>query len=632
MKSHYRNKIKTSILAVGLLFTLGSCKKYLDQQPITAVGSEMVFKDVPTTLQALAGVYSRLAGDNAYGLKLALHYPVDSDIMMGPSGPNDDRRGMAHYSLTPRNTELADPFAQLFEGIMLANICIDEIPKMDMYTKGSDQQKKQLQRMYGEALTLRAQFYFEAVRNWGDLPLHFEPSYIQAPKEPFPSRADRDIIYDRILEDLKQASSLVPWRNEVTAIGDQIDERITKGTVKALRARIALFRGGYSLRQDGTIKRPTNYLDFYKIARDETSEIIASNQHSLYPNYKGLWKDIVCGKQVVDPNGELMFQVTAIGGTGMADSRLGYANGPRVNGQGNSFVNPLPNYLYLFDSSDIRRDVTIAPYDVQVDGVSKTGLAINAMRDGKYRRDWITPAVPPTSQVQRFGLKWQLLRYSDVLLMYAEAENELNGPLSSTGSLTPLEALNMVRRRSVAPAPGVIVNITSAMATDKAIFFKYLVRERALELGAEGIRKYDLIRWNLLATGLKEAYDNMALMGSRSTTEMTYTYMANPPAYAAVPAQLPSNMYFRNTAPRPTGDNASIWVNSYYLPVTGGTPTGTAAVAWASASGITSPIISPTIPRYGYTNFVSGKNELFPIPQSAIEANTNLKPQNPRYQ
>ena len=622
MKSKYLNKIAIIATAFILLST-GGCKKYLDQQPLTAVGSEMVFKDVPTTLQALAGVYGRMAGDNAYGLKLALHYPVDDDILMGPSGNNDDRRAMAHFSLTSLNAELAAPFNQLFEGIMLANICIDEIPKMEKYSSGSEQEKKQLQRMYGEALTLRAQFYYEALRNWGDLPEHFKPSYIQAATEPFPVRVNKDGLYDHILTDLKDAANLVPWRNEVSGIGDQLDERITKGTIKALRARIALARGGYSLGQNGTVSRPGNYLDFIKIARDETNEIITSNQHSLFPDYKGLWKDIVCGKQTVDPSGELMFQVTAIGGGGTADSKFGYANGPRVNGAGNSFVNPLPSYLYLFDSTDVRRDVTIAPYDVFVDNDKKIGMAITAMRDGKYRRDWIKPAIPGTSAVQYFGLKWQLIRYSDVLLMFAEAENELNGPTTAA-----YNAINMVRRRGY----GLPVSSTSAVdipaGLNKADFFKYIVRERALELGAEGIRKYDLIRWNLLGQGLKEANDNMALMGLRSTATMSYTYMAGYPSYAAVPANLPSNMYYRgtSTAPLSTGDNSSIWVHSYYKTNTN-PGTGYTSVAWVNSS-LTTTMITPTIPRYGYTNFRTGKSELFPIPQSAREANKNLT-QNP---
>ena len=624
MKSNYMNKVTTLAIAF-ILLGIGGCKKYLDQQPITAVGSEMVFKDVPTTLQALAGVYGRLAGDNAYGLKLALHYPVDDDILMGPSGNNDDRRAMAHFSLTSLNAELAAPFNTLFEGIMLANICIDEIPKMEKYSSGAEQEKKQLQRMYGEALTLRAQFYYEAIRNWGDLPEHFIPSYIQASAEPFPVRVGKDGLYDRILADLKAAADLVPWRNEVAGMGDQLDERITKGTVKALRARIALARGGYSLSQSGTVSRPTNYLDFIKIARDETNEIITSNQHSLFPDYKGLWKDIVCGKQTVDPNGELMFQVTAIGGGGTADSKFGYANGPRVNGAGNSFVNPLPSYLYLFDSTDTRRDVTIAPYDVFVDNDKKIGMAITAMRDGKYRRDWIKPAIPGTSAVQYFGLKWQLIRYSDVLLMFAEAENEISGP-----GVAAYNAINMVRRRGYSLPLSSTSPVDVPAGLSKADFFKYVARERALELGAEGIRKYDLIRWNLLGQGLKESNDNMALMGLRSTTPMTYTYMAGYPSYAAVPANLPSNMYYRGTAAAPlaTGDNSSIWVHSYYKTNTN-PGTGHTSVAWVNSS-LTTTMITPTIPRYGYTNFRTGKSELLPIPQSAREANKNLT-QNPGY-
>lgn len=614
------NKIITLSAVVLLTAGVGGCKKFLDQQPISEVGADAVFNDVPTALQALAAAYNRLAGDNAYGLRLALHYPVDNDLLMGPTGNNDDRRAMAHYALTAGNSELSNPFNNLFAGIAAANICIDRIPKMDMYNSGSDQQKAQLRRMHGEALTLRAQFYFEALRNWGDLPVHFEPPYVAAPKNSFPVREDRDMIYDQLLADLAQAATLVPWRNEVVNIGDQLDERITKGTVKALRAKIALFRGGYSLRQSGNMQRPGNYKEFYQIARTETNDIITSGQHGLYNDYKGLWKDVVCGRQVVDPAGELMFQVTAIGQGGVADSKLGYANGPRVAGRGNSFVNPLPNYFYLFDSTDRRRDVTIAPYDVAADGITKIGQAITSMRDGKYRRDWIkNPTVDPASAVQYFGIKWQLIRYADVLLMFAEAENELAGPTAAA-----YNAVNMVRRRGFGKAmntPDAAVDIPAALST--ADFFKYLVRERALELGAEGIRKYDLIRWNLLGTALNEAKANMTIM-STATGTMGYSYMAGPPDYAANVANLPLNMYYSTTA---QGDDASIWVNSLYNPAPATTPTGTTRVSWVAPAIQTTIVTSSTRYAFGYT---TNKSELFPIPQAAREANPNLT-QNPGY-
>ena len=266
----------------------------------------------------MAGVYSRLSGDQGYGIRLSLYYPVDNDEMQGPTGAGDnDRRDIARYIATSGNAQLEKPFNQLFQGIEYANICIDNIPKMDLYSNGTDQQKKQLQRMYGEALTLRAQFYFEAIRNWGDLPAHFSPASALALTIPFPKRVDRDTLYNQLLSDLKMAEDLVPWRNDLGTIGDAPDERITKGTVKGLRARIALFRGGYSLRSDGTLKRDADYQTYYQIARDECNDIITSGQHALNPSFRSLWKDQVCAHAVADPQGELMFQVSAIGLKGL---------------------------------------------------------------------------------------------------------------------------------------------------------------------------------------------------------------------------------------------------------------------------------------------------------------------------
>jgi len=184
----------------GLILILGSCKKYLDQQPITAVGTDVVFNSVDNARSALIGVYNQLTGDNGYGLKVSLYFPVGTDENQGPTGAADlGRRDFPLYATTPGNTQMGGSYNQLFKGVQYANLCIANIPEMDLYGSGSDQQKKQLQRMYGEALTLRAQFYYESIRNWGDLPAHFESAEIQATKDPFPKRTNRDSLYDRIL-------------------------------------------------------------------------------------------------------------------------------------------------------------------------------------------------------------------------------------------------------------------------------------------------------------------------------------------------------------------------------------------------------------------------------------------------
>lgn len=618
MNSKYFNKL-TIISATAFLLVSTGCKKYLDQQPITDVDSKVVFKDVASTYKAIAGVYSRLVGDAGYGIRLSLYYPVDNDEMQGPTGAGDnDRRDIARYAATSGNAQINNPFNQLFQGIEYANICIENIPKMDMYTSGSDQEKKQLQRMYGEALTLRAQFYLEAIRNWGDLPAHFVPAAQQILTDPFPKRVSMDTIYDRLLTDLQQAATLLPWRNEVSSIGDVPNERITKGAAKALRARIALFRGGYALRNNGPMTRGSNHLNYYAIAKTECNDIMNSGQHALNPSFKALWKDQVCARAVNDPQGELMFQASAIGLTGAEDTKLGFYNGPRVNNNGNSSVNPLPSYLYLFDSTDQRRDVTVCLYFSNTNG-TRVAQAITNLTDGKYRRDWITnPIVSPTDAVQYFSLKWQILRYSDVLLMYAEAENEINGATASA-----YNALNMVRRRGYGKpinTPDASVDIPTGLSAID--FFKAIVRERALELGGEGVRKYDLIRWNLLGIALAESKANMIKM-STNTAMIDPTYMAGLPSYCKT-TTLPARMFYFTTTTSDNNGIGGIFFNSLYktAPPATPVPTGTLAVNWLTtainATGTNSPV-----GRYA-TNFVTGKGELMPIPQPARDANFNL--------
>jgi hypothetical protein len=582
---------------------LMSCKKYLDQQPITELGTEQVFSDVPNATKAVASAYSRLVGDAGYGIRLSLYYTVDNDEMQGPTGAGDnDRRDIARFTVTSGNAQLTNPFNQIFTGIEFANNCIDNIPKMAMYTNGTDVEKKQLQRLHGEALTLRAQFYLEAIRNWGDVPAHFTSASNLAGANPFPKATDRDSLYEVLLADLKQAATLVPWRNELASISSAQDERITKGTVKALRARIALYRAGYSLRKNGSMAQGSTPEVYYKIALDECNEIIASGQHSLNPSFKSLWKDQVGKRVSSDPNGELMFQASATGRTGVADTKLGYYNGPKVGNFGNVSINVLPSYFYAFDSTDLRRDVTCAPYNIATNGVTKIGQAITAINDGKYRRDWISnPTVAPTDAIQYFGLKWQIIRYSDVLLMFAEAENQLNGPTAAA-----YNAINQVRRRGYGKSISATdAKVDLAAGLSKSAFFNAIVKERSLELGGEGVRKFDLIRWNLMASKI-------------AATKKTLTDMSN---RVGAYANLPQSMYYFTTA---TGDDKSIWSNSLYAPAPSATPSGTTKIVWMSSA-----INTTAISRFA-TGFVTGKSELLPFPQPVLDANFNLK-QNPGY-
>jgi hypothetical protein len=288
---------------------------------------------------------------------------------------------------------------------------------------------------------------------------------------------------------------------------------------------------------------------------------------------------------------------------------------------GNAAINVLPSYFYLFDSLDKRRDVTIAAYNLNPDARTKlaigssTSSAATLMNPGKFRRDW-NVNVAPTYTGQFLGLKWQILRYADVLLMFAEAENEINGSTAAA-----YNAVNRVRRRGFGrPVAVADPDVDLPAGLSKADFFKAIVRERSLELGGEGVRKYDLLRWNLLATALAETKTNLGKLATAKSM-VSWTYMLQPPAYA-MSDNLPLSMYFKNNS---TSDDLSVlYVNSFFKPTPPTVPSGTTTVAW-----LHSTISTVALARFA-TGFTPGRSELFPIPQTARDANFNLT-QNPGY-
>jgi hypothetical protein len=202
--------------------------------------------------------------------------------------------------------------------------------------------------------------------------------------------------------------------------------------------------------------------------------------------------------------------------------------------------------------------------------------------------------------------------------MLAEAENEINGP-----TVAAYNALNMVRRRGFGKpisTPDAVVDIPSGLS--KSDFFKALVRERALELGGEGIRKYDLIRWNLLATAIAESKANMVRM-STSAAMTNPTYMFGYPSYC-ITTNLPVFMYYNTNTTSEDPNIGGLWRNSLYKTAPTTTPTGTTRVNWARAE------VNTTANARFATGFATGKGELLPIPQPARDANINLS-QNPGY-
>lgn len=636
-----KNKQYCICILIILVTSLGACKKFLEPEAVSSFDTEYVFDNVQNARKALLGAYMSLSGDYGYGIRISGYWPYDSDEMIKGTNPNTNDEGqlLAKYLGIPSNLQITNPFNQMYQGIERANLCIYNIPKMPKYTDGAAQDQAQLKRMHGEALVLRAQYYYELCRNFGDVPAQWLPSQYES--ELYKPRMSRDTIYDHLLRDLLLAEELMPWRMEVLNIGDPIDQRFTKGTAKALRAKIALTRGGYSLSvSQQTMVRPADYLEYYKIAREECASIIANAaQHSLLPSYKSLFKDYLLAHNLNDPAGEFIMVASMASGTN-SDSKLGIQTGTRVNGVGGGNVNILPTYFYMFDSTDLRRDVTCVPYEITFDTI-KTGHAINGIYDGKFRKEWVSnpsfifsagnsstssrPAI--NNSLQNMQLSWPLIRFADVLLWFAEAENELNGAPTAA-------AIDAVSRVNLRGHGGSYSETPPVIPTDKTGFFKFLIKERMLEFGNEGIRKYDLIRWNLLSTAIQETRARLQAWADATTSSHpplpAYTYMENGPSYASDASQFPNYLYFVKTPSRSDVDTFNPFLYSFYKPgPTESAPAGLVRVNWWL--GGTAVASAQTLTNAFAQGFIPNKSELMPLPQTQRDVNPNLSPQNPGY-
>ncbi|MFW0714895.1 RagB/SusD family nutrient uptake outer membrane protein [Pedobacter sp. N23S346] len=594
------------VMTIAAVCINTSCKKYLDVQSPSTSSPDVVFENIENTNAALIGVYNRLCGDNGYGSRISTLFGVTADdFRTSGSYSSSDRRGISMYGASSDNTDLTNPFLQLYQGVERANICIKYIPASKLFNEGSEADKTKMKRYLGEALTLRAQFLHELIRNWGDVPVSFVPS---ADAETlFGGNVDRNLTYDKIIADLKTAEDLVPWRSGITEYGSF---RFTKGAIKALRARLALARGGYYLKGNQNV-RSSDYLTYYKIAFDECLDLMNNRaEHSLNPSFENVFKTLH-GPRLDDAH-ELMFEVAAFGSNAATDSKLGYYNGVRFNsastyGTGGGGMNAIPTYFYEFDvTKDSRRDVTIGVFEITASSKKIINTLFN-MTDGKFRKSWTT--VNGSSAAQTFGVNWPMIRFADVLLMYAEADNEINGAPSATA----VSALQEVQKRAYL---GFETQIPATAAT-KTDFFNAIVKERLLEFGGEAIRKYDLIRWNLLGTKFEE------------TRAKIRSLIAGTGAYAGVPDYIyaKEGNYLLGTS---VNEVATLDLfggtpnNVFVSPGLGvsSAPTGYTTKNWRKAVTEENSITSTSTGIAFY--FEANKKELFPYPKTALIENTKM--------
>lgn len=474
--------------ASALLLGTPACEDSLTETPYSFYSVNTFFKNVNQATMSVMGIYEVLGQLDTYGRSSSMAYAVDNDqdYMRGAS-LSGNQRLVAHYAVTPAHSWIQTSWQLYYQGIDRANLAIRKIEEMELFENGSESEKSELRRLLGEALFLRGLIYFDLVRFWGDVPFKTTPTALGDDLR-LP-RTNREEVYDQIVADIETAIPLLPEASK-----KKNDERVGKGAARGILTRILLARGGYSLQMNGQTTRLPNYKDYYAKALEQTSAIIASGEHSLNPSYEEIFRNYCSLK--LEPK-ESMFEIAFfnVNGNDQNSSIVGTWNSPLTDinspyGRANSFINTHPLFYRSFETNDLRRDVAVATFQVNAQGqeIPMTGNRDAEWAPGKWRRNWqgTSPKNPNNTDIN-----WVMLRYSDVLLMHAEASNELKGGPDADA----YNAVNLVRRRAGLP------DLEAGLS--QSAFFEKIVVERGHELCFEGWRKFDLIRWNRLGDYLR---------------------------------------------------------------------------------------------------------------------------------
>ncbi|WP_239469084.1 RagB/SusD family nutrient uptake outer membrane protein [Bacteroides caecigallinarum] len=515
--------IKKILISVSVILFASSCEDKLTERPLSYYEKSEFFKSEENAEMGIVGIYNvlpSLYGDNEMAF-------ASSDDTYYVSGTNSDnaRRDISHYRLSTTNKYVESVWNDTYKGLERANYMIEGIEQMKGYSKSAV-----LQSLVAEAKFLRAFFSFNLVKYWGDVP--YKTFYTTNYEDTYQPRTSRDEIYNQIVDDLCFAKSHLEWATEADS-----PERATQGAARALLMRALLFRAGYSLNMNGELTRPDDEIrhEYYNQIVSEW-EAFAESNHGFYEGgYEELFKSFSAGKLNTK---ESIFEVafyTLDGKTG-ARGYWGTYNGPYVDapviknteskkymGRANALFRVIPEWYDFFDSNDKRRDVMICRYKYEWDKEKYNHVKVSQERSkknwypGKWRREWMPVGYRDPNLTD---VNYCNIRYADVVLMAAEAYNEL-GKTTEAWSL-----INKVRERAEATqinssnysdfykAPKVYDLPFIDDGNEQGRIRTALYWERGFELAFELHRRFDLVRWGILAEAVKLTGDKSVVNAS----------------------------------------------------------------------------------------------------------------------
>ncbi len=502
---------------------LTSCDDFLDVSPESSFPADEIFGSETETKAMMGTIYSKLTDGNLYGIAWPHTFNTNTDVEMRTSSTQTSTSGNGDdvhcFDMRSLWTSLERTWNTAYEAINYANDFLENMEASPLFSKEVNAEKgpSAMQQMYGEVKCLRAMIYLDLIRTWGDVV--FRTASSKAGDDFYnETTTDRNTILEYLINDLQEVEDMMLYASQLT----EGVERAGKEYCQALIGQLALYRGGWQLRPGGTtgvMERSADYLDWYEVARKSLYKVISEGRHSLdKESFAQMWYN-ECNWSVLN-DGDVIFEIPMLkessGGYGYnIGVSIGYNEDKPAHayGKASNRITLCGLYPFTFDQRDLRLDVTCVPvsYDEELNQTVALGKScVAGWNIGKWNK--LNMGTPMASNAGNTGINAIRMRYADVLLMYAEVVNELSGPVAAAK-----DALKTVRRRAFEPAlhAEMVDGYVDALSS-RDDFFEAIVNERAWEFGGEGIRKYDLARWNRYGSTIVGLYDKLIDWGKRA--------------------------------------------------------------------------------------------------------------------
>ncbi|MEK7718596.1 MAG: RagB/SusD family nutrient uptake outer membrane protein [Bacteroidota bacterium] len=476
---------KITTYSLVIMLTIFSSCSFLDENPTDRLVVDNFYSSAKDAQGAVDATYAQL--NSLYNRLMYMLCDLPSDDHKNGLGmPNPFLQNLEFLRIDSQNTFVKDMWTNCYAGISRANAAIENIPKITM-----DATLKN--RLIGEAKFLRALYYFNLVRFFGDVPLITKLETINDAMGP---RISKDKVYQQIIDDLTFAEANLPLRKDYSS---KDEGRATKGAAKILLGKVYLTKG-----------------DFAK-AKDKLAEVVESESiygYGLQPNYADNWNP--AKEAGIEAVFYLEFKKAPFPNNGAMglDAPKYSIPGGNVGVAGSNEADIPTRELYdQFNANDTRRSKNFK-FNF-TNPVTGKVLTSSIPLFGKY---WLDGVLSSSD----CDVNMHVIRYADAILMYAEALNETGDAAKA------LTQLNRVRTRAFGDANGNF----SAMSKDE--FRKTVINERRLEFVHEGHRWFDLVRTGTFVQRMKEHSAYEARVAEKNKTEIAtnvkdaYTLMPIP--------------------------------------------------------------------------------------------------------